>query len=128
MRFVVGHPLWEPSALHDATFAGQRVDGARFVDWFTLTTSPTRAWRDWKGLRRATLVAATHHAGWVQLHHDAIQTRLGGGEILRARWTSGDAVGEGIVKMRDDRLFLVDVRHELTDPNPIFTHVFEVQG
>jgi hypothetical protein len=126
--FVVGHPLWDPSELHDAVLARQAINGARFVDWFTLTTSPTRAWRDWAGLRRATLVAANQHAGWVQVHNDTVRGRLGGGEILRARWTSGDAVGEGIVTMRDNRLYLVDVRHELTDPDPIFTHVFEVQG
>lgn len=125
--FVVGHPLWDPAELHDAALARQPINGARFVDWFTLTTSPTRAWRDWAGLRRATLVAPEQRAGWVEVPNDTVRNRLRGGEILRARWTSGDAVGEGIVKMRDDRFYLVDVRQEVTGPDPIFTHVFEVQ-
>jgi DEAD/DEAH box helicase domain-containing protein len=124
---VLGHPLWDSTRLCDPALAADQLNGARYVDWFTLVTSPTRAWKDWEKLGWVTLVQAHQAPGWQAVPDAEVRGRLREGRILKVRWLIGGVAHEGHVKMQGDKIYDVGLRSELVDAELEFTHVLVIQ-
>lgn len=88
--FAIGHPLWDPSALRQvsAVHAGALNSESRFVEWFTMTSAPSLAFRHWESLETCR---APEQAAALQMREldDAVirQMLSDSGERCRVRFT-----------------------------------------
>jgi DEAD/DEAH box helicase domain-containing protein len=115
-RYVLGHPLWDPEQL---AIVEARVpadwNGARYIDWFTLTASPVRAWGQKDRLRVVRVRAPEVVAQWEPIDDDEAKRRLRTGESLRLRWTEAGETKEGRVLLRQpDSLMHVSLNRVLS--------------
>jgi hypothetical protein len=125
---VLGHPLWDPGALgvHGAVPPGNYL--RRYMDWFTLTTSPTRVWRDRLLLHEARFVSlggATQRApAWIERVDHKIRMQLADGSSKKLRWQIGSDVYEGMV-MLENGIPFQPIRGVPVPDGSVFTHVWE---
>jgi hypothetical protein len=115
-RYVLGHPLWDSEQLASVEDGLPLAwNEARYIDWFTLTVSPVRAWGQRDRLRVVRVRAPEVVAKWEPIDDDEAKRRLRTGESLRLRWTEDGETKEGRVLLRQpDRLMHVSLNRVLS--------------
>jgi DEAD/DEAH box helicase domain-containing protein len=99
--FVIGHPLWDPGALRQvsAVHAGELHQASRYVDWFTMTTAPSLAFRYWESLEPCRAPGQAAALQWRELDSAVILKQLSdSGERCRVRFSK---LGENVPREED---------------------------
>jgi len=86
--FVIGHPLWDPGALREVAeeHAHKLRPESRFVDWFTMTTAPSLAYKLRDRLERCAAPARASSLQMQEKPDREIRQLLNSGERRRVKF------------------------------------------
>jgi DEAD/DEAH box helicase domain-containing protein len=123
--WVLGHPLWDPAELKCSQPISADLGCAKFMDLFSMTTSPTRVWRDRDNLPTATFLAPRQQHSWCPITDHEARAELAKGSGLKVKWKHGEISGEGLLILRNQDLYQSVLNRPLPEGASL-THVWRV--